>query len=353
MTTLHDIALLRLVAQRIAGPGLSTPADVVRWLTGIQAQDARGALTSVALRTAEGTRQAVEAALNAGEVVKSWPMRGTLDLVAAEDLPWILRVCAQRVVAGAVARHAQLDLDPPTLERARSLAVDALSGGKQLRRDDLLAVWNEAGVVTAGQRGYHMLGYLAQTGTICFGPIRDGEQRLVLVDEWIRHRRDLDREAAAGELAVRYFRSHGPATVRDFGRWGGLIAADVRVGLALARPLLSRIEVEGVEYFLDPDTADVLVTYRRQARGVFLLPGFDELIIGYADRSAVLPAAYADRIVPGGNGMFRPTVINDGQVVGTWKHTGRGANRTVTATPFVAFPDKVAKAIPALSARLP
>jgi hypothetical protein len=353
MTTLHDIALLRLAAQHIAGPGLPTATDAVRWLTALQAQDHNGVPTSVALRTAAGTRQAVEAALNAGEIVKSWPMRGTLHLVAAEDLPWMLQLAAPRVVAGAAARRARLDLDTSTLEHARKLAVNALTAGHQLRRDDLLAAWNEGGLATAGQRGYHMLWHLAQTGTLCFGPMRDGEQLVVLVDEWIARPRRLEREEALGELVWRYFRSHGPATVKDFTRWTNLIAADVRAGLALARPRLTRLDVEGVEYFMDPQTADLLDTCRRRARGVFLLPGFDEFILGYADRGAVLPTEFADRIVPGGNGMFRPTVVSDGQVVGTWKHTGRGAKRTVVATPFVAFPDEVAETIPEVYATLP
>jgi hypothetical protein len=183
--------------------------------------------------------------------------------------------------------------------------------------------------------------------------VRDGQQLIVLVDEWIPHPQRPEREEALGELASRYFRSHGPATVKDFTRWTNLIAADVRAGLALAVPRLARVNVDGVEYFMDPRTPDLLDACRRHARGVFLLPGFDEFILGYQDRRAVLPAEFADRIVPGGNGVFRPTVVSDGQVVGTWKHTGRGAKRTVTATPFTSFPDEVAEAIPLLYAALP
>jgi hypothetical protein len=353
MTMLHDVALLRLAAQRIAGPGLPTAAEAVRWLTALQAQDHNGVLTSVALRTTSGTRRDIEAAFNAGDIVKSWSMRGTLHLVAADDLPWMLRLTAPRVVAGAAARRAQLDLDTPTLEHARQLAVNALAGGHQLRRDDLLARWDEAGLVTAGQRGYHMLWHLAQTGTLCFGPVRDGEQLVVLVDEWIPHPRRPEREESLAELAWRYFRGHGPATVKDFTRWTNLVAADVRAGLAVARPRLARVDVDGVEYFMDPQTPDLLDSCRSRAGAVFLLPGFDEFILGYADRRAALPAEFADRVVPGGNGMFRPTVISDGQVVGTWKHTGRGAKRSVTATPFRSFPDKVAEAVAQVYAALP
>ncbi|MGW4464854.1 winged helix DNA-binding domain-containing protein [Micromonospora sp. NPDC004704] len=353
MTTRQEIGLLRLAAQHLAGPGLTSATEAVAWLTAAQAQDFPGAVTSVVLRTAGGTRQMVEAALDRGEIVRSWPMRGTLHLVAADDLPWILGLTTPRMVARAVGRQAQLGLDPATLVRARDLAVDALAGGRRLRRDDLLGIWNAAGLVTTGQRGYHLIWYLAQTGVLCFGPMHDREQLIVLVDEWITRPRRLVREEALGELALRYFRSHGPATVKDFTRWTNLVAADVRVGLALARPALVRIEVDGVEYLMDPRTPERLDTDRKLARGVFLLPGFDEFILGYLDRGAVLPAEFAGHIVPGNNGMFRPTVVSDGQVLGTWAHTGRGANRTITATPFREFPLPVAEAIPRVHATLP
>ncbi|MGB9378601.1 MAG: winged helix DNA-binding domain-containing protein, partial [Mycobacteriales bacterium] len=229
----------------------------------------------------------------------------------------------------------------------------ALSGGRRLRRADLLATWDDAGLETAGQRGYHLLWHLAQDGLVCFGPLSAAEPQIVLIDEWIARPRRPEREEAIGELALRYFRSHGPATSKDFVRWTKLPAADARLGLTLARPQLACLPVDGVEYFMDPETPELLSARRRQARGVFLLPGFDEFILGYGDRSAMLDAEDFDRIVPGGNGMFRPTVISGGRVVGTWKHTGSGAKRTVSATPFEAFPDRVATAISRVYAKLP
>jgi hypothetical protein len=348
-----EVGLLRLMAQRVAGPGTAGPAEAVRLLAALQAQDGGGVLTSVALRTSSRSRGDVEAALTAGEIVVSWPVRGTLHLVAAEDLPWMLDLTAPRVVAGAAVRRARLGLDEARLEHARRLAAAALAGDRALTRGELYAVWDDAGLPTDGQRGYHMLWHLAVTGTLCFGPLRDGERLVVGVDAWIPRPRRLGREAALGELAERYFRGHGPASTADFARWTRLPAADVRAGLEFARPGLARVEADGVEYFLDPRTPDLLDAHRREARGVFLLPGFDEFILGYADRRAVLDAEFFDRIVPGGNGVFRPTVVGDGRVVGTWRHTGRGAKRTVAATPFTAFPDDVAREIPRVYDALP
>jgi hypothetical protein len=353
MTTLHEVGLLRLVAQRIAGPGLPSAAETVRRLTAVQGQDYPGALTSVALRTAGRLRKDVEAALDGGEIVRSWPMRGTLHLVAAEDLRWLLELLGPRLVAGAATRRERLELTEADAERARELAVGALSGGGRMRRGALLAVLTEGGVPTSGQRGYHLLWYLAQTGTLCLGPTDDGEQLFVLLDEWVPEPRRLDREEALGELALRFFRGHGPATIADLVRWAGCTVRDVRAGLELARPQLAGIDVDGTEHLMDPGTPELLDSWREEARGVFLLPGFDEFVLGYADRRAVLDPEFAGRIVPGGNGMFRPTVVCDGRISGTWRWTGRGTRRSVTAEPFTTFPDEVAAAIPGIAAALP
>lgn len=348
-----DIALLRLAAQRIVGPRFATPTDTVRWLTAAQAQDYPGALTSIALRTEAGTRAGVEAALTAGEIVRSWPMRGTLHFVLAEDLPWMLSVAAGRVVAGMATRRAELGLDAVLIERARALAVKALADGQQLHRAELFAVWDGAGVQTAQQRGAHLISYLALTGTLCYGPVRDGQQCLVLVSDWITQPWRLERDEALGEWTLRYFRSHGPATIKDFTWWTKLTVADAKAGLAIARPDLERFELDGVEYFMDPRTPARLHDCRGQATGVLLLPGFDEYLLGYQDRRAALAPEYAQQVVPGGNGVFRSTVVAGGQVIGTWKRSAGKARSEIAATPFTTFADAVEETLPRLYAALP
>lgn len=352
MTAARDVALMRLVAQRIAGPPVDSASDAVRWMTAMQAQDFSGALTSVALRTKSRRLPNVEAALSAGEVVRSWPMRGTLHLVVADDLPWMLDIMAQRVVAQSGRRRAQLGLDDATLARAHDVAQQVLGGGHRLTRAELLVSWNQAGLDTSGGRGYHLLGYLAQTGVLCFGPPADREHSVVLTEDWIPAPRRLGKDEALGELARRYFCSHGPATVKDFTRWTNLAAGDVRTALALARPDLATLDVNGAEHLMDPQTPDRLDTWRSSALGVFLLPGFDEFILGYADRTAQLPAEFADRIVPGGNGMFKATVVSRGVVLGTWRRAGRGAQQRVEATAFMAFEDGVSAAVSGVFADL-
>jgi len=111
-----DVAQARLVAQRLAGLMAPTPAEAVQWLTAMQAQDYSGALTSVGLLTRAHLRAEVVAALDTGDIVRSWPMRSTLHLTAAQDLSWMLRLLTPRVIRGSAARRRGLGLDEPQLE---------------------------------------------------------------------------------------------------------------------------------------------------------------------------------------------------------------------------------------------
>ena len=349
MTT--ELALLRLAAQRLIGSPLPDPASAVRWLTCVQGQDLPGALLSVALRSGS-TRDDVLAAMDAGEVVRSWPMRGTLHLTAAEDLPWLLALLTERAVRGVEKRRAIVQLTEADLEHAREVAVGALRGGGRLSRAELLTTLLDAGVPADGQRGYHVLWWLSQTGTLVMGPTRDGDQLFVLLDEWVPAPRRLDREEALAELVLRYFTSHGPATVKDLVRWAYCTVGDVKTGLALVRDRLEAMTVGGTEYLMDPATPDLLAAARDQADDVLLLPGFDELVLGYADRSCTVPAEFATRIVPGSNGMFRPTVVSGGQAVAVWR-PGRTKARPLEVEPFTELTPELSAAVTARHATLP
>jgi hypothetical protein len=332
-------------------------------MTATQAQDFQSAVLAIALRTKSRARSEVLAALDSGSVVRSWPMRGTLHFVAAEDLSWMLALTAERSLAGAQKYLAQLGLEVSTIERAREIVIESLTGGGRISRADLLASWEKGGLQNVKEHGYRLIWHLAQTGTLCLGPMGLGptglgptkgtDQNFVLFDEWITTSRHLDHDEALGEWALRYFRSHGPATVKDFTWWTQLKAADVKVAVAIAAPQLERVVVDDVTYYLDPQTLAALEAHRRQARGVFLLPGFDEYLLGYQTRTAVLPPDFASRIVPGGNGVFLPTVISDGEVVGTWKRVGTGTKRTLAATAFSDFGERVSEATERAYSALP
>ncbi len=298
----------------------------------MQGQDLPGVRWSVGVRLGGGAESAVTDAFDRGEIVRSWPMRGTLHLIRAQDLRWMLDLTAARALTSVAQRRAELGITASDTERAREIAVRALPGHQGLTRTALLAAIEAGGVPTGGQRGYHILWHLAQTGTLVLGPSAGRQQTFVRLDAWIPDLRRLDREEALGELALRYFRSHGPATVADLARWSGLTVREVRHALDLCGTRLATIEVDGRPYHLAPEALDA-TTASRPGR-VLLLPGFDEYLLGYGDRSAALASEHSDAIVPGGNGMFRPTIVVDGEVVGTWSRRVSTREVAVEAAPF-------------------
>lgn len=343
------LTAMRLVAQRIALGEPATPGQVVRSMLAMQGQDLPGARWSIGLRGHGLTDHQVGATFDARDIVRSWPMRGTLHVVAAEDIGWMLELATPRVIAGTATRRARLGITEDDLRHARDAAVGALEGGRALARTALLSAISKSGTVIDGQRGYHLLVHLAQTGTLVLGPISGKQQAYVLLAEWVREPRWLGRDEALGELAGRYFRSHGPATERDLARWSGLSLGDVRRGLALCDDRLARLELGGITYHLAPEVLDTVsaVPTAPAVTDVLLLPGFDEYLLGYGDRSAAVAPEHAQAVVPGNNGMFMPTIVVDGEIVGTWKRTARTREVAIDLSPFHPLPDTVSNGLTA------
>ncbi len=313
--TPNDIARLRLANQQISVHVSKTPQQVVSALGGAQAQDYRSALWAIGLRLSGATQRDVEEALTSACIVRTWAMRGTLHFVSSADVRWMIELLAPRVIAASAYRRRQLEIDDITLSRSRDVLVGALSNGRQVARDDVMRLLEGAGIQTRGQRGIHILGQLSLEGLLCQTTAKRNRATFCLLDERVPKSEQLSRDAALAELAHRYFSSHGPATLPDFRWWAGLTAADAGVGLELAKARLASERVADAVYWMSPTTPSP------QPPGpvVCLLPGFDEYVLGYADRGIALDAAEFRRVVHNGNGMFRPTIVVDGHVVGTWR----------------------------------
>jgi len=314
----------------------TSPCEVVTRLGALQAQDYAGVLWSIGLRAAGSSEAEVEAAFERREIVRTWPMRGTLHVIPAADARWMLGLLTPRVFASTATRRANLDLDDDLLESAVDLCTAALEGGRRLTRAAMMELFERGGIATDGQRGYHILFNLSMRRHIVFGPREGKEQTFVLFDEWLPDAQELPADEALRRLTRTYFRSHGPATARDFAGWTGLTMTDVRRGLDAASSELVSLDLGGTEHWMSPETAQILGDVG-VAHEVRLLPGFDEFVLGYKDRSAILDGTHSGRIVPGGNGVFRPTVLIDGRIAGTWKRVVKRNTTVVEATPFTRF----------------
>ena len=344
----REIVALRVRSQQLIGQTARMPAAVVARLGALQAQDYAGALWSVAMRMAEGSTDATEAgverALADGSIVRSWPMRRTLHLVEAADLRWMLALLAPRALAAAARNRALLGVTDGDVARSRELFTRALEGGRRLTREDMLATLDAGGVTTAGQRGYHILVNLAMAGLLCLGPRAGKQQTYVLLDEWAPPTPPLDREEALGKLATRYFTGHGPAAVQDLARWAGMTTGDARTGVAVAGTALVEVKVGKSAFLMSAEAADGAPPAPPRA---LLLPGFDEYLLGYADRSAAIDAAHEALWCPGGNGVFKPFVVADGRAVGLWARKLKKKSVEVTLEPFTDLDADVMKEVEA------
>lgn len=337
-----EIAIRRMQNQRITVTDFERPDQAVQWMGAMQAQDYQQALWAVALRTKAATQADVEAAITNRQIVLSWPIRGTIHVVAAADLRWMLELCAPRRLAGDASRLRQLELDDRSLGRCAAIFSAALEGGQVLTRSALLGLMSSIGIDPSGQRGYHVLWRLAQTGLLCFGPKEGKEQTFTLLEEWIAPQLHKSRDEALTGLAERYVTSHGPATAEDFAGWTDLTLTEARAGLESLRTDLTTFKRDGREYWwseqaLEPISKSVPIA---SVFSVSLLPGFDEYLLGYKDRRDVLAGEHAPRVVPGGNGVFLPMIVmhggvDDGQVVGTWQRTVKKKGVAITLHPFL------------------
>lgn len=325
-----DLLRLRRLAQAIDGPREPDAASVVRRLLAVQGQDFAAGCWALAVRTTGATHADVLADLDSGRVIRSWPMRGTLHFVPPEDLRWMLSVTMARIVAGLGRRQEQLGLTAADFAHAADVVTTVLAGGNSIGRAELMRRWEDAGIVTTGQRGYHLIYYLAQTGLLCWGPVvrvgnGNATQALVLLDEWAPPPPPLEPDEAIAQFLLRYLQGHGPATLRDFVWWTKGTVTAAKTARSVLGDALTTMEVDGVEYLLTTELADRaagMPATRSEKDAVHLLPAFDEYLLGYQVRSPILDDEHAESIVPGGNGVFQPVIIAGGRVVGTWRRDG-------------------------------
>lgn len=314
-------------------PGAERIARVARRMLAVQGQDWRSARWALGVRAPGSTFTEVAAAFTEGRIVRSWPMRGTVHIVAAEDIHWMQQTTNHRVLAGAPKRRAFLGMSDAVLDRlveVSLLALDA-AGTAGLERTVLAEAWTEAGIDWQSNWRYHVIWWICQNGLATFGPIGpSGEPLLVRTEHWIVAPRQYSGDDALRELATRYARCRGPFRANDFAWWTGLTVAEARVGIAAARDAGELTEARACDalgepvsgaagtLWVDPELLDSASSEAPLPEWA-LLAAFDEHLLGYTDRSAQLDQQHFDRIVPGRNGMFLPTVLQQGRVVGTWK----------------------------------
>ncbi len=319
-----DITGYRISAQHI-NVNLNSPKQVLESMGAMQAQDYTASLWAIGLRCKEGiTVTDIEKAINERKIARTWLMRGTIHFAASKDIRWMMKLFAPRLLRTAIMRDQHLGLSNKTVEKTKALFYIALKREKQLTRKEMYKVLEKGGVPSKNNLGYHMLYRAAWDGLICFGPYSGNEQTFVLMDDHIKERHALSAEQANAELAKRYFISHGPATIRDYVWWSGLTVKDAKTGIEKVRQSIKEEIIDGKAYYMSKK-----ITNSDNGKSVHLLPAFDEYLVSYADREAMLGNPQMQRALNGtskagkvsiihSNGIFVPVIVFDGEVVGTW-----------------------------------
>ena len=334
-----SITRLRLGNQRLSGGRFTNPEDVVSWLGAVQAQEYGDTKWALGLRMRRAGNDQIELAFSQGRILRTHVMRPTWHFVAPADIRWMLALTAPRVSARMAPYNRRLELDAATFRRSERAIVRALRGGAQLTRQELKAVLHRAGIQVDGtQRLAHIVMQAELDAVICSGARRGRHFTYALLDDRVPASRAPSRDDALAELARRYFRSHGPASLRDFVWWSGLTAADARAGIAFVERELVRDVVDGTTYWFPSSSRPPAAP-----RTAYLLPLYDEYLIAYKDRSAALDLSVWRR------GWSRdplsaPIVVN-GQVVGGWRRILKGDKVVVKATPFAPLSKRQFSAI--------
>ena len=307
---------------------------MVAQVCGLQAQDAPAATLGVRPRAAGLVATDVERArTQERSVVRTWAMRGTLHLVAREDLGWLLPLLGPVFVRASLRRYAELGLDEETSARGLRAIRDVLAGQGPLTRVEMVERLAVRGLRLEGQATPHLIRRAALEGMICLGPQRGARPTYVLLDDWTDRAPAVSREGAQAELARRYLEAYGPAGPDDLAAWSGLPMGEVRAGWQRVADQLIEVEAAGRPAWMLKARAawlDEPTTHLAQVR---LLPSFDTYLLGYRSRDLTVPPEHAKRINAGA-GWLHPTLLVDGRAVATWRSKRRRDGLDVVVEPF-------------------
>jgi hypothetical protein len=188
-------------------------------------------------------------------------------------------------------------------------------------------VLQNSGMVVNASQLYHVLTGAEANGIICSGILCDKKPTYALLEKRVPSAKPLNKEESLGTLARIYFTGHGPATLQDFLWWSGLPVSEVRQGLEMVQSEFVSETIDGQTYWM-PDNNYLPA----EGNTLYLLPAFDEYIVGYKDRMAVITSENHKKAVSS-NGVFRPVMIKNGQVIGLWKKLSSG-KKVIAMTPF-------------------
>jgi hypothetical protein len=252
----------------------------------------------------------------------------------------------------------KFELDAAEQKKCNRLIERVLRDGAKTRAE-VAEVLRGAKIRLEENRFAHILINAELAALICSGPPKGKQQTHMLLDERVGVVGARDADDALGELTVRYFTSHGPATAKDFRWWSSLTLAQIARGLEIAGSRLRSETIDGVVYWSgvaapSPVEAGARAagSSRRRRGVVHLLQAYDEYGVGYSeskhlvDRSGAARAHWVrDRA------MFNHLILLDDQIAGCWRRTIKTDVVTIHPRLYVPFDRAATRALQAAADR--
>ena len=306
---------IRLLNQQLIAPQFGRPAEVVNYMGAMQAQEYRMMRWAVAMRTRKPSSKAFKKAFDKGDIVRLHLMRGTWQLVAAEDYWMMLELCAPKAIAVTKGWMSSNKISIPDKElmHVRDILAQTAADKRSATKEDFVEALKENDMTMDDHRLSYHIRMAELTGTLCSGDLLPMKATYALAADKVRRTAAMDREEALMRLTRKYFQSRQPATLEDFVWWTGLNISDCRKGIALLGNSVHMERWQGREFYLTDDCRT-----RGFRRGRFLLiPPYDEYLISYKSRDVVLPEEHRHR-AHNNSGIFQPVIAFDGTICGNW-----------------------------------
>ncbi len=317
---MEKIAQMRFRSQQLATPAFKCPRDLVAWMGAVQAQDYDMSKWAVGMRIEGGTLRMVNEALEKGEIVRTHIMRPTWHWVAGEDIRWMLKLSGARIkkCVDLWTKASGIDIPEDVYTRCNDLLGKILSGNKSLTKEEMTIEFNRAGILTEDERVRRYMLRAEVEGIICSGADRDGKPTYALIEERVAPVRELSKDEALAKLALNYFRSHSPATLKDFVWWSGLTVTEAKSAIGAIGNQLITMQFELQEFFIHESCREAIGDH------IHFLPSYDEYLISYKDRSAVLDPQHYPKAFNRW-GIFYPVLLYKGRIIGNWsRETKKG-----------------------------
>ena len=319
--------------QQLLNPLFCQPKELVSWLGAMQAQNYSMVKWAVGMRLKSATIQTVEEALRKGEILRTHVMRPTWHLVAAEDIRWMLKLSARRIKSAndSFAKGYDLEITDELYAKSYNLLEKILCGNKSLTKQEIAEHFCCSGILVEADN-HRMTRFMVraeQEGIVCSGEDKGGKYTYALLEERVPPVPEITKDEALARLARGYFRSHAPAVLQDFIWWSGLPVSEAKQAIYLIESELTAEQWNGQTWYVH----EACRTRGKVSGRLHLLPSYDEYLLGYKDRTDVLPKEHYPKAFTN-NGLFYPVILHEGQVIGNWSKSAKKGSASIECSWF-------------------